>query len=136
MNAVKTHRIWSISSEGLVARNGTIELSEMAPVDRRDINRIVTVESGLHASDAVVFLGFTALQDEETEHIESYLVTRVNKDGSGVMVTDDFARTRPREHITPRFIELSRFLHGDEQSFAEFGAEWIDDFVRAQTNTQ
>lgn len=151
-----TNRIWQFDKEVLGPREGAIILDEDTCLDvTKEDGGPLHVASGLGKRDLVVFLGFVSapvilIGDVPTaddlppgavdiasspieEYETGYIVTHVNKDGSGILVSGDMMQSDPLSWANPRTVGLGLALAQAGYGFDEFGLPELQQFISTRS---
>lgn len=121
----RTSRIWHLAEDDTIAvRHGYISVDpDDMPQDATDATRALCISAGLQPRDFAIFasrIGSTLLQDQDA----GFIVTDVQSDGSGVIVHSDKVLERPKDWLSPRAIDMWKYLDLESPGiFEEFGLQ-------------
>lgn len=128
----ETSDIWQLGKDDdITTRKGAIAVDpDDMPVHIDDAKRCITVASGLQPRDFIV----TAKRigaDTCYENTQSFLVTIVEADGSGIIVHGDKILQSPREWTTHRIESFWKLLEEIEpEIYSIFGLQGLQTYIR------
>ncbi len=98
--------------------------------NHRDVEGILTVESGLSRRDFAVFMK-PEVKDMSNNQSVGYFVGQVATDGSGLLVHSDLVEGDPDSYAVGHIAETWRHLAQIEPDiFSEFGLQALETFVQ------
>jgi|GEM_PF-5170353 len=144
---ISSENIWSFddANHTLTPRSRAINLStDHGLIHLDDITPIISVDDGLHPKDIAVFLTFYGPEQQSQDPDEApptgdiiktrtkgYLVSRVDDDGGGILVSGDAIAEAPTDYMTDELLKkLVRIELSDIEFFEEFGIHALGTYVR------
>ncbi|MDB5181592.1 MAG: hypothetical protein JWP13_355 [Candidatus Saccharibacteria bacterium] len=117
-----TERIWQFNNHNLGPREGQIILDEATCLSEDSVDfGPLYVTSGLQRRDVIVFLGFISQTDSSPDDTQTgYMVTHVDKDGSGILVAKDLMNRDPASWVNPRTVGLWKALSAEGYGLEDF----------------
>lgn len=130
-------RVYYIADKPEIAwRDGIVELdpNEKAMiVNQSDKEGFLTVDTGLQAHDFFVCIRFEPIVDDDSITSESYLVGRVDDDGSGTIVHSKLVESYPESYAKGRITEQWQYLKRiDRNIFQVFDLNGLASYLRLQ----
>ena len=138
---MRCERVYYIADNPEIAwRDGEVELDpyeQAMMVSQKDREGVLTAESGLQVGDFAVFMRFRPISDDDSTPAEGYLVSRVDDDGSGILVHSKLAEAHPESYAEGRISEQWRYLEGiDPNIFQEFSLSGLESYLRLRRTQQ
>ena len=115
MAIVTTERIFTVIGADLLPREGDLIIDDVKPMNTADIDGPLHVVS--------IFLNIRNYKRPNIEPVNrelGYLVTRVDHDGSGIIVGGDLIEQKPEDWVNPHLTEMWAFLYNEDYSPQDF----------------
>ena len=128
MANTSTERIYTKIGVKLLPRGGEVQIDDEDSFYFEDVDGPIHVVSGLLKSDVVVMLRDLDASSGDVDHpdVTGFLVSHVETDGSGVLMSGDLVESAPRLWMNPHLRELWNFLYDKDYTFSDFGLDALD----------